>query len=92
MSERSLDKQDGCVCWEMLCMAFSEPCTVRLLLYDLCTVRLLLHSNKRARCNKCVEIFSTKLINKPISGCVRMACDSLLTTSLLHVVIRFVAS
>ena len=80
MSERSLDKQDGCVCWEMLCMAFSEP------------LRLLLHSNKRARCNKCVEIFSTKLINKPISGCVRMACDSLLTTSLLHVVIRFVAS
>ena len=77
MSERSIDKQDGCVCWKMLCMAFSEP------------LRLLLRSNKRARC---VEIFSTKLINKPISGCVGMACDSLLTTSLLQVVNRLVAS
>ena len=61
MSERSIDEQDGCVCWKMLCMAFSGA------------LRLLLHSNKRARCNKSVEIFSTKLINKPISGCVRMA-------------------
>ena len=32
------------------------------------------------------------VINKPISGCVRVACDSLLTTSLLPVVNRFVAS
>ena len=32
-----------------------------------------------AICNKSVD-------NKPISGCVRMACNSLLTTSLLQVV------
>ena len=31
-------------------------------------------------------------INKPISRCVRMACDSLLTTSLLQVVNKLVAS
>ena len=34
----------------------------------------------------------TDLINKPISGCVHMVCDSLLTTSLLQIVNRLVAS
>ena len=34
-----------------------------------------------------VGMYTTRLfINKPISGCIRMACDSLLTTSLLQVV------
>ena len=42
----------------------------------------LLDGQKRARCNKSVDIL------KPISGCVPMACDSLLTTSLLQVVNR----
>ena len=41
------------------------------------------HSQKRTRCNKSVELVTTTCYNKPISGCVRMACDSLLTTSLL---------
>ena len=31
-------------------------------------------------------------INKLISGCIRIACDSLLTTGLLQAVNRFVAS
>ena len=35
---------------------------------------------------------ATTCYNKLISGCVRMACDSLLTTSLLQVVNRLVAS
>ena len=38
-----------------------------------------------ASCNKSVD-------NKPISGCVRMACNRLLTTSLLQVVSRLYAS
>ena len=37
-------------------------------------------------------VYTTDLINNPISGCVRMVCDSLLTTSPLQAVNRLVAS
>ena len=50
---------------------------------------LLLHGQKRAVLRKACQHL---VINKPISGCVRMACDSLLTTSLLQVVNRLDAS
>ena len=39
-----------------------------------------------------ISCINRLVINKPISGCVLMACDSLLTTSLLQVVNRLVAS
>ena len=42
-------------------------------------------ANLLTSCNRLV-------INKPIFECVRMACDSLLTTSLLQVVNRLVVS
>ena len=42
-------------------------------------------ANLLTSCNRLV-------INKPIFECVRMACDSLLTTSLLQVVNRLLVS
>ena len=38
-------------------------------------------------CDNLLQVY-----NKPISGCVRMACAQLVTTSLLQVVNRLVAS
>ena len=38
-----------------------------------------LHSQKRASCNKSVD--NKPVDNKPISRCVRIACNSLLTTA-----------
>ena len=51
------------------------------LIYD---VNIYIYTDKNA------EVATSLLTscNKPISGCVRMACDSLLTTSLLQVVNR----
>ena len=42
-----------------------------------------LHNLQGASSYKLVDIFVTDLINKPISVCVRMACDILLTKRLL---------
>ena len=48
---------------------------------------------EHASCNQSVDILQqTNFQKKPKSECVRMACDSLLTTSLLQVVNSFVAS
>ena len=44
------------------------------------------HGQKRASCSKSVDIFQQTCYSKPISGCVRVDCDSLLTTSLLEVI------
>ena len=46
---------------------------------------ITLQSQKRASCSK-------SAITKPISGCVRIACFSLMITSLLQVVYRLTAS
>ncbi len=45
----------------------------------------VLHTQKRGICSKSV-------ITKPISGCVSIACSSLMITSLLQVVNRLAAS
>ena len=41
-------------------------------------------NNKQVATN-CVDILQQACYNKPISGCVRMACNSLLATSVLQV-------
>ena len=66
--------------------------------YDISAMAL--HRQTRASCNKSVDMhLATNCYNKPISGCVRMACDSLwqqvcckLTTGYLQIVNRLVAS
>ena len=55
------------------------------------TIVGILYSQMRKLEQVCWHLVTT-CYNKPISGCVRMACDSLLTTGLLQVVNRFVAS
>ena len=51
-----------------------------------------LHSQKRASCSKSAADLLQVAIIKPISGCVRIACSGLMTTSLLQVVNRLAAS
>ena len=51
-----------------------------------------LHSQKRASCSKSAGGLLQVAIIKPISGCVRIACSGLMTTSLLQVVNRLAAS
>ena len=50
-----------------------------------------LHSQKRASCSKSAADLLQVAIIKPISGCVRIACSGLMTTSLLQVVNRLAA-
>ena len=54
--------------------------------------RILLISNHRLWLSPMSATYGMDLNNKPISGCARTPCDSLLTTSLLQVVNRLVAS
>ena len=51
-----------------------------------------IHSQKRASCSKSAADLLQVAIIKPISGCVRIACSGLMTTSLLQVVNRLAAS
>ena len=52
----------------------------------------LIHSQKRASCSKSAADLLQVAVIKPMSGCVRIACSSLMTTSLLQVVNRLAAS
>ena len=58
----------------------------------LCMIEPCLHSQKRASCSKSAADLLQLAIIKPISGCVRIACSGLMTTSLLQVVNRLAAS
>ena len=56
------------------------------------TVPCGLHSQKRASCSKSAADLLQVAVIKPISGCFRIACSGLMTTSLLQVVNRLAAS
>ena len=56
-------------------------------------INFLIYTAKNAQvATSLLTTWNKLVVNKPISGCVRMACDSLFTTSLLQVVNRLDAS
>ena len=78
-------------CWNSIGTSLLQLATSFVFFHD-CVDRLgQTYNQKRTSCSKFVDILQ-QLDQKPISGCICMACNSLLTTNLVQLANRLAAS